>query len=119
MSVSKEYYVICGYDITGCQTDKFEDWLWTKEGESFTCYHRKGKIQLFTDPMSGDYLYLGYIFANMDEYNDSGKYGIDYMGIESKFSDVREKLRYLVEIGAVTESVYYCTPEVFMFVECS
>lgn len=85
MSISREYYVICGYDITGCKTDKFDDWQWTKEGENFTCYKRKGKIQLFTDPMCEDYLSLGYIFANMDEYDDSGKYALDYMDIEYRF----------------------------------
>lgn len=46
MSVDRNYYVIAGYDLTGMETDKFDDWKWSEDGEKYTCYHRKGKIQL-------------------------------------------------------------------------
>lgn len=119
MSVNKDFYVICGYDITGCETDKFDDWHWTDDGEKFTCCQRVDKIQLFTDPMAGCYLYLGYIIAHMDEYDDSVKFGVDYMDIEGKFEDVHAKLKHLIEIGVVSENAYDRTPEVFAFIECS
>ena len=68
MSVVSNYYVIAGYDLTGMETDKFDDWKWTDEGEKMICYQKKGYIQLFDDPMNGSHLYLGYILASGDEY---------------------------------------------------
>lgn len=68
MSVERRYYSIIGYDLTGCETDKFKDWKWTDEGEKYLCNQVKDEIQLFDDPMSGMHLYFGYILACEDEY---------------------------------------------------
>lgn len=68
MSVNKNYYVIVGYDLTSYKTDKYEDWKWTDEGEDLLNNQIKGKIQLFDDPMYGNYLYIGHIFATGNEY---------------------------------------------------
>lgn len=35
MSMESHYYVIAGYDLTDCETDKFKDWKWTEEGEDY------------------------------------------------------------------------------------
>lgn len=68
MSVESKYYAIVGYDLTGCETDKFKDWKWTDEGEKYTCNQVKDRIQIFYDPMSGMHLYLGYILGCGDQY---------------------------------------------------
>ena len=34
MSVSRDFYVIAGYDLTGWDTDKLRDWKW-EEGEEY------------------------------------------------------------------------------------
>lgn len=118
MSISRNFYVICGYDITGCDTDKFEDWLWSEEGEGFTCCQKVGHIQLFTDPMSGDYLRLGYILADIDEYDDSTLYRINYLDIERRLADVYVKLRYLIEQGIIDEDACDRDPGILAFIEC-
>lgn len=47
MSYTERSYIIAGVDLTGFQTDKYEEWKWTDEGERYTCYQTRGKIQLF------------------------------------------------------------------------
>ena len=64
MSMESHYYVIAGYDLTGCETDKFKDWKWTEKGEDYINNQCKGEIQFFNDPMSGSYLYFGYILIS-------------------------------------------------------
>ena len=117
MSVDRNFYVICGYDITGYDTDKFNDWLWTKDGESFTCDQTVGKIQLFTDPMSGDHLRLGYILAAFEEYDGSKIYRINYLDIDRRFEDVYVKLKYLIEHGIIDEAAYGRDPGILAFIE--
>lgn len=68
MSMDRTTYVIAGYDLTGYITEKFKDWKWSDEGESLICNQIKSNIQLFDDPMSGQYVYLGYVFARLEEY---------------------------------------------------
>ena len=78
MSVNRNYYVIAGYDLTGMETDKFDDWKWSDEGEDYICYQRKGKIQFFYDPMSGGHLYFGYILACGDMYEyETSKFKVE------------------------------------------
>lgn len=116
MSISREFYIICGYDITGCKTDSFDEW-YHKYGENWVDFQTKGNIQLFTDPMNGDYLYLGYIIGSIDDVWCGCKCGIDINDIEGKFYDVHKKLNYLVDINAISEEAHDKTPEVFAFVE--
>lgn len=100
MSVNKNYYVIAGYDLTGYETNEFGDWKYTEEGEEYTCYQRKGKIQLFTDPMNDNYLYLGYILADGDDYEcKTSKFTIDF--IEAIHENVKRKLEILIGLGVI------------------
>lgn len=119
MSVNRDYYVIAGYDLTGYETDIFEDWKWSTEGDKFRCYQREGQIQFFDDPMAGDYLYFGYILAHGDEYEcPTGK--IDVSTIEEVKSDVENKLQELINQGVISEG---CKPnilyQILAFEECS
>lgn len=68
MSVNKNYYVIAGYDLTGETTEKYKEWHWSDEAEKYTCRQRRGQLQLFDDPISGNYLYFGYVLADGGEY---------------------------------------------------
>lgn len=118
MSVNKDYYVIAGYDLTGCNTEKYDDWKWTEEGERYTCNQRKGEIQFFDDPMSGDYLYFGYVLANGDEYEfDTTK--INLGEIERQKSYVYYKLNQLVDKGIIDKAYLSNFPkyEVIAFIE--
>ena len=40
MSVDRRYYLINGYDLTGMDCDKLEDWKWTDEGEDDFFYKK-------------------------------------------------------------------------------
>lgn len=104
MSIDRNYYVIAGYDLTKYKTDKYDDWRWTDEGEEFTCYQRKGCIQLFDDPMSDEYLYLGYIFAAGDEY-EFRTTKFDIVEAEVQSLNVDAKLRHLKDIGVLSEDL--------------
>lgn len=72
MSVDKNIYVVFGYDLSGhydeLLTEEFHD---SDLYEEWAFKHRAGQIQIFTDPMSGGHLYLGYIAAKFeDSYED-------------------------------------------------
>ena len=100
MSISKKYYVIAGYDLTKLETDKYRDWKWTDEGEQFLCNQVNGKVQLFDDPMSDGYLYLGRILASGDEwsFNPTKFYTSD---VQDSLTDVTPVLYKLQELGVV------------------
>ncbi|MPM00597.1 hypothetical protein SDC9_46824 [bioreactor metagenome] len=69
MSVSKNTYVIYGYDLSMMRNVLLtEELCESKKYEEMVCCQRKGKIQLFDDPMNGDYLYAGFIVGEFDEY---------------------------------------------------
>lgn len=119
MSVNRDYYVIAGYDLTGCETDTFEDWKWSTEGEKFHCYQRKGQVQLFYDPMGDSHLYFGYILAHGDEYEcPTGK--INVSEIEEVKSEVENKFQELINQGAISEGCKpYVSYQILAFEECS
>ncbi len=105
MSVIQSCYVIVGIDLTGFQTDKYNEWKWTDEGEKITCYQSNGKIQLFDDPMNGEFLYLGYIFAAGDQYEfETVKVNLEE--IEKQRPYVMEELKQLVSMGVISEDIY-------------
>lgn len=119
MSVSRNYYVIAGYDLTDMTTDKFDDWVWSKEGEEYICYQSKGKIQLFTDPMNGSYIYLGFILADGDMYEyETSKFKVE--DITAAYGDVKSELFKLIEMGMITRDPR-AIPEyqVIAFEECT
>ena len=101
MSIEKNYYVIAGCDLTGLETDKYEDWKWTDQGEEFLCSQTKGRIQLFDDPMDGSHLYLGYILANGDEYCfETTKFDVEL--ISQVKDDVKNVLLKLIDLEVIS-----------------
>lgn len=66
MSVDKNVYTILGYDLQEHRkiilNDEFCD---SKRYDELTCDQVENEIQLFTDPMSGDHLFLGYIVCEI------------------------------------------------------
>lgn len=119
MSINKNYYIILGYDLTCLKTDKYEDWKWTTEGESYNCNQIKGEIQLFDDPMCGEYLYFGYILAAGDQYSfETIKFTI--RDIEEQMTHVTDKLLQLIDIGIIQKDPNLkFRPDVIVFEECT
>ena len=119
MSINRNYYVIAGYDLTALRTDKYNDWQWTDEGEKYICYQRKGKIQLFNDPMSGSHLYLGYILAAGDEYKfETSKFDVEE--VQNVQPSVMAELIKLVDIGVVSKDPKIVPKyQIIAFEECS
>ena len=118
MSMERNYYVIAGYDLTNYETDKFNDWKWTEEGENYTCNQGKGEIQFFDDPMSGSYLYFGYVLASGDEYSfDTTSFEIS--DIEKCSGKVQAELTKLQEIGVITKDPNFKPVfKIIVFEEC-
>lgn len=117
MSINRNYYVIAGYDLTDMKTDKYDDWKWTDEGEQFLCYQFKDRVQLFDDPMSDGYLYLGHILAAGDEWEfETTKF--DILDVQNAFNDVTCILARLQDAGVVTKDPK-CIPvfQIIAFVE--
>jgi hypothetical protein len=115
--MNKNYYVIAGYDLTALKTDEYEDWRWTDDGEKWLCNQVKGRIQLFDDPMCGDYLYLGFILAAGDEY-DFRTTKFDVADVNNAFSDVSAMLCWLQGEGVVSKDTKYIPKyKIIAFVE--
>ena len=119
MSVDSRHYLIYGYNLTGMDTDKFEDWKWSDEGEEYTSDQIPGKVQIFYDPMSGCHLYLGHIFASVCAFEgDSVKINDD--DIATAKATVPGHLRYLQEIGVITKDPHFNPKlEMILFEECT
>ena len=118
MSICRNYYVIAGYDLTGFETDKYDDWQWTDKGEEYHCNHTKGEIQLFNDQMRGEYLYFGYVLAAGDQY-DFKTTKFTSTSIERQLPYVAVKLNELVNLGVISKDVYdHINYEVIVFEEC-
>ena len=118
MSICKNYYVIVGYDLTGYQTDKFDEWVWTEAGERYINNKTKGRIQLFDDPMSGDYLYLGYILSAGDQFDfNTTKFGIST--IENYLPYVAHELIQLQSEKIISKEIKASSHQVIVFEECT
>lgn len=119
MTMEKNYYVIVGYDLTGYETDKYDEWKWSKEGEQYTCYQRKGEIQLFDDPMSSSHLYFGYILASNDEY-DFETTSFVLSDIEKYAGNVKAELIKMQEIGVISKEPHFKPVfKIIVFEECT
>jgi len=115
----KKYYAIAGYDLTGYETDKFNDWKYTKEGEEYTCYQRKGKIQLFDDPMCGEHLYFGYILVSGDEYEFKTTL-FDLSDVTVVSRQISAELTKLQEIGVISKDPHFRPKiKIIAFEECT
>ena len=120
MSINKNYYVIAGYDLSKFRSKIYEDWKWTDEGESLTCYQKKGYIQLFDDPMDGSHLYLGYILANGDEY-DFTTAKINLNEVKRQEPYVCHKLKQLIDNNVIADAFISkdLKYEIIVFEECT
>lgn len=93
MSVSKNTYGIVGYDIT-----EYKDRIYTEENcksdwyENLSNNQRVGNIQIFDDPMDGEYLYFGYIFFRTDESYESEMDYINLVAAENVGNKVEKEL---------------------------
>ena len=71
MSMTRENYIILGFDLSPYREQIYTDeWRTDENIDKWECYQNKGNIQLFTDPMSGLHLYFGYIVSARDEYDN-------------------------------------------------
>lgn len=122
MSINKNYYVIAGYDLSGYETDKFDEWKWSKESEEYLDYQSRGRIQLFDDPISGEYLYLGYILGSGDEY-DFETIKFDEEIINKVQCHVEDKLIKLIDIGVISKDPKFnpinLKYQIIVFEECT
>ena len=86
--------------------------------DKYLDYQSKGNIQLFDDPMSGDYLYFGYVLVSGDGYSfeSDSFYSSD---IEEVVSKVYEELLKLIELGIVKNDVVLEPYKVIAFAEYS
>lgn len=114
--MNANYYVIAGYDLTKCKTDKFSDWKWEDENEKYFCYQSKGHIQLFDDPMSDKHLYLGYVLGSGDEY-ELKTIKTDIVELENLSVEVDKVLDHLNQIGVVDTKYEIVPYEVIVFEE--
>ena len=121
MSVYKNYYVIAGYDLTGYTTDKYKEWQWSAEWEDLTCRQTKGNIQLFYDPMCGNFLYLGYILAAGDEYEfETTKINVEDVSSKEIMYDVTSEFNKLVDAGLIKyEHKPFFPYRIIVFEECT
>ena len=116
MSVESSYYAIVGYDLTGYETDKFDNWKWTGEGEEYTCNQVADKIQFFYDPMNGLHLYFGYILGCGNQYEmDTVKVDLD--NIKNKVGLVADELVKLQKLGVIKKDIMEKC-QFIMFEEC-
>jgi hypothetical protein len=116
--MEKSYYVIAGFDLTGYDTDKFDDWKWTEEGEKYLNNQVGDEIQLFDDPMNGEHLYFGYILASGDEYDFETK-SIYVNRIERLQQNVETELEKLKELGVISiDSHLKPNYRIIVFEEC-
>ena len=120
MSLYKNYYIIAGYDLTGLETDKYEDWKWTDEGEQYICRQSKGNVQIFDDPCNGEHFYFGYVLAHGDQY-EFPTTKIDVSDIDFiRYELVDTKLKELYDTEIINS--YYgitCQFKIFAFEEAN
>ena len=70
MSLERNDYVILRYDLTTYMDTIYDDWSEDEENiDKWERNQKAGEIQLFSDPMSGDHLYFGYIVSSHKEWD--------------------------------------------------
>ena len=71
MSMTREDYIILGFDLSPYREQIYTDeWCTDENIDKWEYCQTKGNIQLFTDRMSGSHLYFGYILSAQDEYDN-------------------------------------------------
>lgn len=117
MSVESSHYLIYGYNLTGMDTDKFEKWKWSDEGDKYSCNQIPGRTQIFDDPMSGCHLYLGYIFAEGRQFEGCSARISDDDLVTGK-AEAISHLNHLIDYGIISEEARFIKPELILFEEC-
>lgn len=116
MGMEATHYAIIGYDLTTFQTNKFNNWKWTEEGEVYCNYQKKGYIQFFDDPASGNYLYFGYILTENSDFGDeTSSYFME--DIQRQIPYVKSKLKELAKTGIISGNLVYEKIQFISFVE--
>ena len=97
MGVNKNVYVILGYDLVKCRKELLkDDFIRSDRGEELTCYQIAGKIQLFYDSMSENYLYLGYVLGNIEDGYEDAMIKTTMMDFAERKEDVDKVLYELL-----------------------
>ena len=69
MSMTREDYIILGFDLSPYREQIYTDeWCTDENIDKWEYCQTKGNIQLFTDRMSGSHLYFGYILSAQDDH---------------------------------------------------
>lgn len=88
MSTTRKDYVILGFDLSLYREQIYtEEWCTDENIEKWEEYPSKGNIQLFSDPMSGCYLYFGYILSAQNEFDEPEVTKITLRDKEVKFME--------------------------------
>lgn len=111
MSTTISVYGIVGYDLTGCETKKFSDWMDSEEYEELTYGHNIGEIQLF---VGDDYMYLGYIF-NVENIENSFSFEVDSEELDGTIDPVMSIRKHLVDIGVIGKPALDISSSVIIF----
>src|SRR5699024_2401877 len=88
MSMTREDYIILGFDLSPYREQIYTDEWHTNENiDKWEYCQTKGNIQLFTDPMSGSHLYFGYILSAQNEFDEPEVTKINLGDREDKYMD--------------------------------
>lgn len=91
MSLERNDYVILGYDLTDYMDTIYDDWSEDEENiEKWEYSQKAGEIQLFSDPMSKNHLYFGYIVSAHNEWDSDVVAKVsraDMMRVEQEVDD--------------------------------
>lgn len=88
MSMTREDYIILGFDLSPYREQIYTDEWHTNENiDKWEYCQTKGNIQLFTDPMSGSHLYFGYILSAQNEFDEPEVTKINLEDREDKCMD--------------------------------
>lgn len=88
MSMTREDYIILGFDLSPYREQIYTDeWRTDENIDKWECCQTKGNIQLFTDHMNGSHLYFGYILSAQDEFDEPEVAKINLGDREDKYMD--------------------------------
>lgn len=105
MSISSEFYVIVGYDLSDYINEKYYEWQDSDDAEKYFCSQIKDEIQLFNDPMDNNYLYFGYVLSNGKPFEfDEVKFDVEKVN-ELKCK-VQQELMKLIISGVIKKDAY-------------
>ena len=109
MSSERNDYVILGYDLTAYMDAIYDDWSEDEENiDKWECNQEAGEIQLFSDPMSGDHLYFGYIVSAHNKWDPNSVATVSMEDMLIIKPDVDDKLYETgMDIDGIAEQLEY------------